>query len=277
MLLGVGYALSISSCRDCEDPTNPECSNYDPCWDWIEPSFEMGTAYINRSEVVKFQGDTALYGNVYFEANIENAISYEWTIGTDTRTWDTKEFSLYFKYGDSLILRNQPILIQLIIHRRPNLICRPNDDGIDTISRYLHFRSNWEAAIWGKWEGYRDNLTNDIYRIKIKRDSSTMYPYGGTKADYIYNLYNEGEDCYHTFENSRLAYRYLTTNEHGRGWNAEECGSPYDDSHVWTRKFNILINTTENTISMSWLEVGRDSEGDCCYETPHTFYGHRIQ
>ncbi len=270
------FCISLIAC-DCEDPTNPDCSNYDPCWELEQPNidFEMGTVYSDPYYELKFPSDTVLYGTIYFNANIENAVSYQWKVGTDTRTWNSKEFTLYFNDTDSATLRLAPIMVTLIVERQPNNLCFPDDDGIDTISKYLHFRSDWESTVWGTWEGYRDSLTNDIYQLKIANIADS--PHSNSRSTFIFNQYGEGEDCHHEYTSYSLrGYRALYNKTQGEATNWETCGGPY---RRWNRKFAVNVNPKENTIVITWEEwhYGDYNYGDCCVTIPHIFKGHRVQ
>lgn len=270
----------ISSCdEDCEDITNPECPNFDPCYsieDIPQATIEVGhSLHTGPNEPnVRYQGDTVLYGGVYFKTNIENAIRYEWTVGTDSRTWDTKEFKLNFPDTDSLILRNNPILIRLIVEYETNP-CFPENDGIDTVYKTLHFRAYWESQIKGVWEGYRDDNTNHIYEMILNiKPSLHGIPPGDVL--YIYNQYGLNSDCFHWYSSFPrfLAYRNLSDNsQQGVAYNWETCGGPY---YRWNRKLHITVNTTGDTMVMTWNEWKYKDNGDCCDTIPHIFRGRRV-
>jgi hypothetical protein len=263
--------LISSSCDNCEDPTNPECDNYDPCigMELQKADFAIGKRYSDGIELF-FESDTVLYGFVYFKSNIEDAVSYKWTVGTDARTWDTKDIALNFKQDDSLTLRNSPVPVTLVVERMPNNYgCFPGDDGIDTVTKFVHFRSDWEAAFWGKWVGSRDTDTNNEYQLDIKRLPTTSI---GISADYIYNMYGEGEDCFHKMgEDLYQSYREAYTDSQGRALNWETCGRSY---YSWTRKLRIFVDTQTETIFMTWEEWTSDSNGVILLNR-HTFKGRR--
>lgn len=271
-LLGMGL-IGMSGCgEDCDDPTDPTCPNFDPCFgiELSQASIEMGTNI--GSENIRFEGDTVTYGGVYFIAHAENAVSYKWTVGTDNRTWDSKEFSLAFSRNDSLFLRNNPILVTLIVEYETNP-CFPNDNGVDTVSKYLHFRSDWESKVWGKWEGYRDNLVDDIYQIEILIDENIQGP--AENALYIYNQYNEGSDCFHWYSNyPNIGYRNLENISWGQPLNWETCGAPY---YRWNMNFRANVNTTDDTIVFTWEEWKYKDAVNCCDTIHHIFRGSRVQ
>ena len=258
-----------SSCENCEDPSDPLCDNYDPCFE-VEPTqsdFTISLGYTSPGFEIFFESDTVLYGSIYFKSNVEDAISYKWTVGTDTRTWDTPDLSLLFDDDDSSSLRNNPVSVTLVVERQPN-DCFLDDDDIDTITKVVHFRSEWEAAFLGNWVGSRDTAPNDSYQLRISRESINAFQY----EDYIYNMYGEGTDCYHRMENNMLrSYREAYNNSQGRPENWETCGRSY---YSWTRKLRIYVNTEEDTILMTWEEWHSDND-DVELLATHTFKGRR--
>mgnify|MGYP000457001283 CR=1 FL=1 len=268
--------VGFSSCDDeCFDERDPLCENYDPCWDWVEPNFQMGNTGFYYDDV-KEASDTVLFGVVYFEAKVADALEYTWKIGTDSRTWNTSQFTLNFRKSQNAHLRDSPILVTLIVKRALNTKCVSDDDGIDTLSRHLHFRYDVEAAFWGDWEGYIDDETDNIYQLRVEQYFENGSSFPNMK---IYNQYGEGEDCYHEYSSTGFDgfYRHIHARSQGTAENWEECGgSPY---RRWNRGFTAEVNTTENSIVIKWFEwYYKDAgTGECCEQIPHTFRGRLIQ
>jgi hypothetical protein len=278
-LLGVGL-ISMSSCdEDCTDETNIECPNYDPCYgveDIPQATIEVGRRQFTgpNSPDIRYSGDTILYGGVYFKTNISNAIRYEWTVGTDNRSWNTKEFKLNFPDTDSLTLRNNPIQVRLIVEYETNA-CFPENDGIDTVYKTIHFRAYWENQIEGTWEGYLDDNTNHSYQMILDIKPSFQ---GTPPGDvlYIYNQYGLNSGCFHWYSDFpyALSYRNLYDNfQQGYAYNWETCGGPY---YRWNRELDITVNTTDDTMVMTWKEWKYKDDGDCCESIPHIFRGSRV-
>lgn len=167
--------LFLSSCKPCDDPTdpacpnycvdetNPECPNYDPCWDQTEVSAEFEIAEV----IGKFQGDTVYFipsdtvltGEIRFRADLQ-ADSYEWTVGTDPRVFTEREVSLFFTEPTQL-------WITLIAKREPNSTCFPSDDGIDTVRRRMVVLPIEETALIGKYQGATTADPDDIYIVEF--------------------------------------------------------------------------------------------------------------
>lgn len=278
LLLGI-IGIGMSGCgEDCDDPTDPICPNYDPCYGLIQPEtiIEMGADKYQSptSPSIRFEGDTVIHGNyVYFKTNIEDALSYKWTVGSDTRIWDEQEFGLSFSYDDSTFLRNNPLLITLIIEYKFNE-CFTNQPLKDTLTRYLHFRGEWESAIFGTWEGILDEEVNNPYQLRFVW--ATNIQGGGLDSNvYVYNLYGEGDKCFHWSSDytSNLGYREYIDFAQNTAINWETCGGPY---YRWTREFKTVVNTEEDVINITWEEWKYKDNGDCCDTIPHVFQGHRV-
>jgi hypothetical protein len=105
--------------------------------------------------------DYSNYVCIYFAADIQNAISYEWQVGNNSITQSDKEFSLYF--NDTI----GTIQVRLIVHANPNLKCFPNDDGIDTIIKSLTIKNSKTIPMAGKYYGCNTNDPDHFFTIEI--------------------------------------------------------------------------------------------------------------
>jgi hypothetical protein len=133
---------------------------------------ENGKTVLKTKEV---EEDTfLLYSQLTFEAMEENAESYEWTLGSDTRTFTEKKFNLVF--DDIAILDENPLEIRLKIKKRPTK-CFPNDEGYDSLVQLIYFIN--DHPLIGKYEGSDNTSPNDKYAIEIsygsRPDRSTTY------------------------------------------------------------------------------------------------------
>jgi len=183
-LILCAFAL-LTSCRK-EQPSMNENNNCD-CAKEVSANFQMGEKFgdqfveldtiampifYNDGNPANFQYQTDVY--VYFSANIKNAISYEWQVGANSITQSTKDFGLYF--SDTI----GTIPVRLIVHAKPNLICFPNDDGVDTVVKYLTIRNVVPDPLTGKYSGYNTNDPTHVFTIEIDttRIATTFSPYG---------------------------------------------------------------------------------------------------
>lgn len=167
-------------------------------------SFSMGEIITNYGGVdTLLLSDTVITDNfVVFRAD-SNYLSYDWKIGDDPRTFTTNEVSLFFREPIS----NLPI--RLIAKWIPNKKCFPEDDGIDTVYKYLSVIDKKENPIFGKYEGANKSNPNDIFRIEITHD---IY------FDKI-NILNINKGCYPIDESiglrgfiTRMGYKKLHFN-----------------------------------------------------------------
>jgi hypothetical protein len=126
----------------------------------IKQSITFVTSNIGEYDTLLASDTVLTYDKVEFEAK-HDSITYEWKIGEDDRTWNTRKVSLVFKdfYGT--------VKIRLIGRWTPNLQCFPKDDGADTVYHTLTVLPNSDNPVFGEFEGY--NLSNplDIFRIKM--------------------------------------------------------------------------------------------------------------
>ncbi len=162
----------LTSCRK-EQPSMNENNNCD-CAKEVSANFQMGEKFGEEfveldtiaMPISYYDGNPANFGYqndvyVYFSANIKNAISYEWQVGANSITQSTKDFGLYF--SDTI----GTIPVRLIVHAKPNLICFPNDDGVDTVVKYLTIRNVQPDPLTGKYSGYNTNDPAHVFTIEI--------------------------------------------------------------------------------------------------------------
>lgn len=135
----------------CCDPSNPECPNYDPCYN-IEPTadFKMrGTsvAFMTPENLQAEWCDTIFNSGVEFKAEMENADSYEWYIGDETEPRSGRSLKISFSdyYEDTLQNLNPdnpdyylPLDITLIV-RNDEGACVTAKDTVLTSTSHLVF------------------------------------------------------------------------------------------------------------------------------------------
>ncbi|MFN5982383.1 MAG: hypothetical protein ACK46Y_09505 [Fluviicola sp.] len=107
-------------------------------------STETDTAYTNR--------------NIYFIASQED-VEYKWYIGTEILT-----DSVVGRFFPNSAVQNQTIPITLVVKKKPNKICLPNDDGYDSIVKYIHFVKLPDNT--GAFQSYPLNMVG-TYRVKM--------------------------------------------------------------------------------------------------------------
>lgn len=161
--------LTINACKDecppCDDPTNSECSNYDPCYgkNRVTANFYM---YENNGGLNPDKGweyydtDTLLGQSVLLVAKEEfepywSEVNYTWIIGAETISGKDKKSITRNSFPT-----NERIPVTLIVSKKPHLDCYPDDDGVDTVTRYMVFPNL--TGFRPKWEGeYIGYVTDD--------------------------------------------------------------------------------------------------------------------
>ena len=165
--------LSCSRCKEeeCTDSTNPDCPNYvapvDPCAGKTEVSadFVIEQRVNNIGHPEKFiTCDTAiaLYNITHVTAYIKNAATYKWIIGTDTVFGPQTSF--HFSENQA----GQSYPVTLIVQKAPNLSCFPNDNGMDTVTKFIHVINICDNPIYGTFRVAFDSSPSDSFNVAIK-------------------------------------------------------------------------------------------------------------
>ena len=107
--------------------------------------------------------DTAVATSITFEASDSSSEvrSYEWMIGSDNRTFKSKNVTLEF---DSRAV-NSWVSVRLIVKKDVNKMCFPDDDGVDTIVKRFFVVNKSLAS--GKFEGYCKSNPTEKFSIFI--------------------------------------------------------------------------------------------------------------
>lgn len=193
-LLAIG-AISCKGCDDdvpCNDPTDMDCANYDPCHDRKTPvSADFEVWVVNYNESVHFvSGDTVMEGGVRFVAlDSTSGTTYRWQVGNPQNTSTGISYSLLFRCDDVL---DQTIPIQLIAERLADSTCLAEADRRDTVIRNIHFVSLRAGRYWGRWEGALESKPNEVFTVEL----GFSEPFDGDCGDwdtlYVKNL---GDNC----------------------------------------------------------------------------------
>lgn len=168
----------VSSCK--KEQPQPDASLNCDCAKEVSADFKMGEKFGNQfveldtiaMPIDYADGNPANYNYlnsvyVYFSANYENATSYEWQVGNNSTVHTEKDFGLYF--NDTI----GTIQVRLIVHAKPNLICNPYDDGVDTMVKYLTIRNVEPDPLTGFYFGYNTNDPTHFFTIQI--DTARIY------------------------------------------------------------------------------------------------------
>lgn len=147
LLLGFTGLLTMQACKEecpCDDPTDPVCENYNPCWDKkpVSADFEMSAKWATDfpEYIGQWHPDTKYSrGRIGFKpVNYEEgdtSVKYTWLLGSEV----IHEYSFERNFVDTRQTGENNIPITLIVERKPNLDCFPLDDGRDTLVKYIQF------------------------------------------------------------------------------------------------------------------------------------------
>jgi hypothetical protein len=108
-----------------------------------------------------YDTDTSIGGYITFTALQQDADSFVWNIGYEIEPRRGKKILVSFKN-----MGQQTIKIRLKVYTKPNKLCFPLDDGIDTVDRYLTFVDT--SNIIGMWRGYNTNQPDSLYNMGIR-------------------------------------------------------------------------------------------------------------
>jgi hypothetical protein len=148
------FAFVLNSCKEdcptCQDPSNPDCENYDPCYgkDTINTIFKVrpGDRGFGPPEewCDLIACDTFNASSVLFDipdCNPENS-TYEWQIGSEAETRKGKGFEVDF----SDYLRDYGwetwIPITLTVRTPMNECLKSEEETVKTVTRELFFTEN---------------------------------------------------------------------------------------------------------------------------------------
>jgi hypothetical protein len=189
MRFSILFTLSLVclavSCK--KKQPQPDASLNCDCAKEVSADFKMGEVFGEQfieldtiaMPIGYYDGNPANFGYlntvyVHFSADIKNAISYEWQVGSNSIIQTTKDFGLYF--SDTI----GTIPVRLIVHAKPNKICFPNDDGVDTLVKYLTIRNVIPDPLTGKYYGYNTNDPTHFFTVEVDtaRRYESFFPNG---------------------------------------------------------------------------------------------------
>jgi hypothetical protein len=173
-------------CPPCQDPTDPKCENYDPCYGKIITAdffmHQFNGWFVDPKDEKPENCDTILSNGAKFNAYMSGSLSYTWKIGTDTREFNGSSlgllFSDYIKDTNNLnpINKNyyKPIPVKLTIRNKIGG-CIQAKDSVMTKTRNLVFTK--ESPWLGTYKGISDHDGKEriitLYRYLIPNE----FPY----------------------------------------------------------------------------------------------------
>lgn len=140
-----------------------------PCKDYLVPSegfkvYEISDlSSLSNEPDIKLETDT-----IFLDATFRAILPYDkytWTIGADTTRRYGKQVHLYFSNPNGWGL----IRVTMIGERKPNLLCNPLDDGVDTFTKTVYNVPINQLGYYGTYEGYDVEKPDSIYRLDIRQ------------------------------------------------------------------------------------------------------------
>lgn len=179
----IAFSFILHSCKEecpCDDPTDPMCDNYDPCFGKkaVSADFYM---YENHEGLDTSKGweyydtDTLLGQSVLLVAKEEfepywSEVTYTWIIGAETISGKDKKIITRNTFPT-----NEQIPVTLIVRKKPHLDCFPEDDGVDTVTRYMVFPSGNLLPKWqGEYIGYTTDDPNETLQLGLYRRDTAV-------------------------------------------------------------------------------------------------------
>ena len=178
----------LGSCEKCNDPCDIDCDNYDPCCgqSHADASFTIYELLNGLTPTVEREGytvtpmatDTILRFNTALMKADFAADYYEWTIGDDPRTWNTREVALNF--GVQFYM---PIPITLKVAKAVDKSCFPDAKDTVTFQRTLVVVPKEDSKVVGRYEGALRSAPSKPNFLQIKdtvdRYGSLRYGHAG--------------------------------------------------------------------------------------------------
>jgi len=172
--------VAMTGCKEdeedqCCDPTNPECANYNPCWDVEEPSAEI----ILQGSIFGPEGfeltpdDSLFFNEVFFSSPYEGSeYTHTWYLGAEV----IEEAS--FSKEHSFVDRPAQLTVSHVLEYPIDSICFPNSTGRDSTSRVYYLINYFnEFGVYSKFRGAFENETDSFdFELKfIFNDNTPVY------------------------------------------------------------------------------------------------------
>ena len=132
-LLGICVisAFWLISCNRCDDPTDPNCRNFDPCFGLgkgVTADFDMFEVNNSRWPEIKVKTGVILdRRTLILVPNDTFDVEHQWIIGTDPRIREGEVEVVTFGFPAGRIK------ITHIVSGNPMTACQDEDDGKDTV------------------------------------------------------------------------------------------------------------------------------------------------
>jgi hypothetical protein len=185
ILTGISLLAAQSCKKECHDPSNPDCENYDPCYGKNRTSADFTINEIVGGK--PFETDEIWHINKVRCIAKQDFDSYEWVVGDHVDTFSTKGFELGgFPEG-------QTFKVRLIGKRQPNTHCFADDDGIDTVIKFFKVTAHDSLLpIFGTYEGTYGQYPDKKITVEVGRLTMPDVPTWRVYDTYFTNIPVEG-------------------------------------------------------------------------------------
>jgi hypothetical protein len=163
--------LGLGACHKCNDPGNPACSNYDPCYGKVPTTASFKMREFSDSTLLpqalqpywkRYYSDSCNQ-QMIFTADLDSAI-YEWHIGAGVYT--SKSFSLNF----SSVSVPSIIPVTLIVRKPHDAKCDPDGKDIDTVTQNLYVLGiNMNKYLLGTYQGTFTDAPSTVSTFQLVR------------------------------------------------------------------------------------------------------------
>ncbi len=241
--------VTVGSCKKrCQDPSNPECENYNPCYGKAPVTASMimdqSLSAFWFEEDFYETGDTLfplLFSYIRFRNNASNTQA-TWILGKDTVIGQQVE-----RHFKSLPYGAYPVT--LIVKGSADSSCFPKDDGIDTITKYVYTIPICQLNVFGTFKVLFDGQTDStLVRIKAKKQNNLLDSCVETNLIELTNYDGKGS--------VRWDYSYFS-------FNHLYAGDPIKDNNLL--QVHTSIDTKKNMITVSgeggWFIKGTRFKG----------------
>lgn len=200
---------------------------------------------LGAEDWIYYDTDTVCTYRIKLTANEKDAISYRWKIGTDTTTFTQQSFTIRFPYTYVSTLSPKNISVTLVVNKTPNKLCLPNDDGIDTVTRIIHFVNDTGGnLIKGYFVGQWDNNPVNSDTIIINQyDSVQTFTGAYIHGKCIYGITPK-------YETTNISWKGCLS-DGGQGYRELICRI---DNAEWSAPAIIFLNK-ENKVTVSSKEL----------------------
>lgn len=236
----------------CTDPTNPECENYDPCWDKEEPNAKFFTedrlTWPEFGEYLWVHDSILRGGPIQFRSPFEGpGVAHTWYIGAETL--DMPSVIRNF----SAVQRPTFITVSHVITYPVDSLCYPEASGRDSVAQtfYLIDFISELLTVENTFRGVLNNQTDSFdFKFRALQNFTGIPAQVGTSGWSIYmlNFHNSGDSV----RNDGVSL----TNTH---FSLRDGGFP---------RGLLIINPDEKSVELNYTFVGSD--------TQHVFKGRML-